>query len=138
MNSIGFSVDILPVSSLSAIFSSRLNAGGAASSVQAEPVVSSPVSSTVDASRAAVAKEFPSSSQVSQAVRQVNDAFSQKGLNLYASFEKDKISGVDIVKIKDKKSNEVIRQLPPKEMVAFAQSLELPEGWRGQWILNMT
>ena len=135
-------MDILPVSFQSAIFASRPNTGGASVAVQAEPVVSSPVSAATDASMAAIAKdiakEIPSSSKVSQAVRQVNDAFSQKGLNLYASFEKDKISGVDIVKIKDKKSNEVIRQLPPKEMVAFAQSLELPEGWRGQWILNMT
>jgi flagellar protein FlaG len=131
-------MDILPVSSQSAIFASRLNAGGASAVVQAEPAVSSPVSSAADASMAATAKEVPSLSQVSQAVRKVNDAFSQKGLNLYASFEKDKISGVDIVKIMDRKSNEVIRQLPPKEMVAFAQSLELPEGWRGQWILNMT
>jgi len=83
-------------------------------------------------------RETPSSNRVAQAVKQVNDAFIQKGLNLYASFEKDKISGVDIVKIMEKKSNEVIRQLPPEEVVIFAQSLELPAGWRGQWIRNMT
>lgn len=36
----------------------------------------------------------------------------------------------------DKKTNEVVRQLPVKEIVAFAQSLEVPQGWRGQLILD--
>jgi uncharacterized FlaG/YvyC family protein len=131
-------MDILLVPPRSAIFTSRQNAGSAPDPARADPVVFSPAPSAAEPSGITAAEETPSLTQVAQAVRQVNDAFMQKGLNLYASFEKDKISGVDIVKIMDKKSNEVIRQLPPKEMVAFAQSLELPEGWRGQWIFNMT
>ena len=131
-------MDILPVFPTPVSFTNRPNAGGTPGFVQTAPVVSGPVSSTADTSKVTTDKEIPSSNQVAQAVRQVNDAFTQKGLNLYASFEKDKISGVDIVKIMEKKSNEVIRQMPPQEAVAFAQSLVLPEGWRGQWIRNMS
>lgn len=131
-------MDILPLSPAPVSFTNRSNTGGASGLVQTTPAISAPVPSTTDISKLAADKQIPSSNQVAQAVRQVNDAFTQKGLNLYASFEKDKISGIDIVKIMEKKSNEVIRQLPPKEAVAFAQSLVLPEGWRGQWIRNMT
>lgn len=124
-------MDILPSSPQPVAFTNRQNAVGAASFVQLP-------ASAADASRATAANAPPTSNQIAQAVRKVNDSFTQKGINLYASFEKDQISGVSVVKILEKKSNEVIRQLPPIEVVAFAQSLELPEGWRGQWIRNMT
>lgn len=117
---------------------SRQSAGGEAGFAQVARSVSDANLPVAETSKTLAAKDAPSSSQVAQAVKQVNDAFSQKGLALYASFEKDKITGIDIVQIKEKKSNEVIRQLPLKGMVAFAQSLELPEGWRGQWIRNMS
>lgn len=83
------------------------------------------------------ADQAPSEKHITQAVKQLNEAFLQKGQSLYASFEKDKITGMDIVKIVDKQSKEVIRQLPPKAAVAFAQSLELPKGWQGQ-LLQVT
>ena len=122
-------MDVVSVSPQSVTFANRQNVGGEAGFVQATPAASNSASSATDA---AVVKEVPSSNQLAQAVRQANDAFAQKGINLYASFEKDKISGVEIVKIMEKKTNEVIRQLPPPEMVRFAQSLVLPAGWRGQ------
>lgn len=131
-------MDVPPVYHQPVSFANRQDAGGKTGSVPAAPIVSSPASFPPDTARTAAAKEPPSANQVAQAIKQVNEAFALKGLNLYAAFEKDKISGVDIVKIMEKKSNEVIRQLPPKEMVAFAQTLVLPEGWRGQWIRNMT
>lgn len=131
-------MDVLSVAAPPVAISNPQNSVGASRVVQTAPVVSNPASSAADAPGTVAPQEIPSSSRVAQAVKQVNDAFIQKGLNLYASFEKDKISGVDIVKIMEKKSNEVIRQLPPEEVVIFAQSLELPAGWRGQWIRNMT
>jgi flagellar protein FlaG len=131
-------MEVLPLSPQPVTIANRQNPGGVRGFVQAAPLAPDPVSTAPRAPGVTAAKDLPSSSQVAQAVRQVNDAFAQKGLNLYASFEKDKISGVTIVKIVEKKSNEVIRQLPPQEMVAFAQSLDLPEGWRGQWIRNMS
>lgn len=131
-------MDVLSVAASPVAISNPQNSGGVSRVVQTAPVVSNSATSIADAPVAVAPQEVPSSSRVAQAVKQVNDAFIQKGLNLYASFEKDKISGVDIVKIMEKKSNEVIRQLPPEEVVIFAQSLELPAGWRGQWIRNMT
>jgi flagellar protein FlaG len=131
-------VAILPISPQPVTITNRQNAGGAAGFVQAAPVASIPVSSAASVSSTAVIKDPPSTNQVVQAVKQVNDAFTQKGLNLYASYEKDKITGIEVVKIKEKNSNEVIRQMPSEATVEFAQSLDLPEGWRGQWIRNMT
>lgn len=81
--------------------------------------------------------EVPTAGQIAKAVQQLNEDFLKKAQNLYASFEKDKITGMDIVKIVDKQSKEVIRQLPPEEAVAFAQSLELPDGWQRQ-LLQVT
>jgi flagellar protein FlaG len=68
---------------------------------------------------------------VTQAVRQTNDAFQQLGQNLRASFEKDKATGISIVKIVDKRTNETIRQMPPKEIVELARFLDHPQGMRG-------
>jgi flagellar protein FlaG len=71
---------------------------------------------------------------LNKAVKQINESFTQKGQSLYASFEKDVSSGIDIVKIVDKKTNELIRQMPPKEIVALAQFLAQSEGTRGKFI----
>lgn len=131
-------MDVLQVSPQPVTVANRQNAGGASDSVQSAPVASTPVPSAASAPIAAVAAPPPSSNQVEQAVRQVNEAFTQKGLNLYASFEKDKITGIDVIQFKDKNTKEVIHQIPSKEILAFAQSLELPQGWRGQWIRNMS
>ena len=131
-------MDVLPVYHQPVSSTIRQDSGRELVSAPTAPAVSRTAIAVADSAGTAAAKEAPTSNQVAQAVKQVNEAFAVKGLNLYASFEKDKISGVDIVKILEKKSNEVIRQLPPQEMVAFAQTLVLPEGWRGQWIRNMT
>lgn len=79
-------------------------------------------------------RDAPSSDSLAQAVKQVNDSFTQNGQNLYAAFEKDKATGIDVVKIVDKKTHETIRQLPLKEMVALAQFLQNPQGLRGKLI----
>lgn len=86
------------------------------------------------AAPATQSRDVPSRDSLAQAVKQVNDSFKQRGQNLYASFEKDKITGIDIVKIVDQKTNETISQMPPKEMVALAQFLEHPQGMRGKLI----
>lgn len=61
--------------------------------------------------------------QLAQAVNQVNESFSKNGQNLYAALEQDKKSGVDVVKVFDKTSKEVISQFPVKEIVAMAQAM---------------
>ena len=128
-------MDVIQVASLPISTSNRTGMGAAVSDVQASSAVSSPASPKVDTSSPAVEpSEAPSSDRLAQAVKQVNDSFIQRGQNLYASFEKDKITGINVVKIVDKKTNETISQMPPKELVEFAQIIELPQGWRGQLI----
>ena len=70
--------------------------------------------------------------RLNQAIAQANESFRQQGQNLYASFERDKLTGIGMVKIVDKKTNETVQQLPAKEMIAFARYLEDPQGRRGQ------
>jgi len=125
-------VDVSQIASRHASISSRPSTGGSPGSDQPSPALASPVTTKKASSATADTLPSPAPDRVAQAIKQMNDAFTQKGQDLYATFEKDKIAGIDIVKIMDKKTNEVIRQLPPKEIVAFAQALELPQGWRGQ------
>ena len=74
----------------------------------------------------------PSPAQVAHAVKQVNDSFVQKGQNLYASIEKDKETGINVVKLLDKNTKEVVRQYPSKEMVAIAAAITQYQESKGQ------
>jgi len=84
-----------------------------------------------------VTTKTPSTEQVAQAVKQVNDAFAQKGQNLYSSVEKDKISGIDVVQIMDSTTHEVVAQYPSKAIVAMADAVAQPKGGSGQ-LLNVS
>ena len=74
----------------------------------------------------------PSPAQVSKAVKQVNESFAQKGQNLYASLEKDKETGIHIVKLLDKDTKEVVSQYPSKEIVAIAAAITQYQESKGQ------
>lgn len=130
-------MDVSQVASRHAPIPNRPSTGDSPGFVQPSSALASPVSTQKASSITADPLSSPTPDRVAQAIKQMNDAFAQKGQYLYAAFEKDKIAGIDIVKIMDKKTNEVIRQLPPKEIVAFAQALELPQGWRGQLLQAM-
>lgn len=106
-----------------------------------------PPTATVEASSAAVAaaapvaqnvtaQANPSPEHVAQAVKQVNDAFNQRGQDLYASIERDKDTGIHVVKVLDKKTNEIISQFPSKEIIAIAESIDSAQEDRGQ-LLNV-
>ena len=107
---------------------------GGVDSVQTPPATPRLDSSIAGASKTTDIREAPSADRLAQAVKQVNDSFNQKGHNLYASFEKDKLTGINVVKIVDKKTNETISQMPPKEIVKLAQLIEYSQGIRGQLI----
>lgn len=96
------------------------------------PMVS--VSETISAvaTEDAAASKIPSAAQVNQAVKQVNDAFAQKGQNLYASLEKDKETGIHVVKLLDKNTKEVVSQYPSKEIVAIAAAITQYQESKGQ------
>ena len=76
----------------------------------------------------------PSPAQVKYAVNQVNDAFIERGQNLYASLEKDKETGIHVVKLLDKNTKEIVRQYPSKEIVAVAAALTQYQESRGNLI----
>jgi len=90
-----------------------------------DPIVSSgaPVTPAVQASQTASDKE------VSKAVDTLNaSSFGDAGL----SFSQDKESGLTVVTITDKKTDEVIRQMPTKEALALTHSID--ETLRGKLI----
>lgn len=99
---------------------------------EVSPFLASPQTNTSDT---ADVREAPSE-RLAQAVRQVNGSFSQKGQDLYATFEKDKATGINIIKFMDKRTNEIISQVPPKEIVKLAQFIEYSQEMRGQLIHN--
>lgn len=80
----------------------------------------------------AVTTKNPTQAQISQAVKQINDSFAQKGQNLYASMEKDKETGINVVKLLDKNTKEIVRQYPAKEIIAIAASIVQYQKSKGQ------
>jgi len=109
--------------------------GGARGLAQAAPATPN-----LSAQKTAVAEataQAPSPARIAQATNRVNDAFVKNGQNLYAVIEKDKATGIDVVKIKDKNTKEVISQFPPKEIVAMAEALSQSLAKKGQ-MLNVS
>lgn len=90
-------------------------------------------SSTVPAG-GGTAAQAPSSEHVAQAVKQVNDAFIQKGQNLFAAIEKDKITGINVVKVMDKNTQEVVTQFPSKGVIAMAEAINQSMEAKGQML----
>ncbi|MDX8399389.1 MAG: flagellar protein FlaG [Gallionellaceae bacterium] len=65
----------------------------------------------------------PAPEQVDRAIDQVNEAFQQKGQNLRALIDRDEGTGVSVVKVMDKETDEVVSQFPSKEILAIAESI---------------
>jgi flagellar protein FlaG len=97
-----------------------------------------PTSSSQTAARASVAtapnggtvavppepqqKSTPDLKQLQQAIQQVQAAVQAHASSIQFSLDKD--TGETIVKVVDTQTNEVIRQIPSKEMIAIAQSID--------------
>jgi flagellar protein FlaG len=108
---------------------------GAAHSVSAAvKQVSQNTDSKNTDTKPAVSSPTPSPEKLAQTINHVNETFSQRGQNLYASFEKDQATGISVVKIVDKSTKEIISQIPSKEMVGFAQFLDQSQGKGGQLV----
>jgi uncharacterized FlaG/YvyC family protein len=67
----------------------------------------------------------------------VNDAFSQRNQNVYASIGRDPATGIEVVKIVDQDTKETISQFPSKAVLAIAQSIQNSPGSGGK-LLNAT
>lgn len=81
------------------------------------------------ASTAAASPNTPNTQQVSQnsidqAVKQVNDSLNQWQQNLYATFTRDKTTGIEVIEFTDKTTHQVISQIPSKAMIALAQTID--------------
>jgi len=81
-----------------------------------------------------VATQAMSPERVAKAVKQLNEAFIQKGQNVYALYEKDEATGISVVKVLDKNTQEVISQFPPKEIIAIAEAIDLDQEAKGRLI----
>jgi len=95
---------------------------------QATPVPASPVPPTT------ATPQNPSSTQIANAVKQMNDSFTQKGQNIYATIGIDKATGVEVVKIVDRDTNQTVVQYPSKAALAAAAAIQHPQGSGGQLI----
>lgn len=95
-----------------------------ASSEMAPGVAQPPLSSANVVTRQTTDEGAPSPERVAQALKQVNETFSKKGQDIYAMIEKDKGTGISVVKVMDKKTDEVISQFPSKEIIAIAEAIK--------------
>ena len=103
--------------------------------VPTPPVVdSSALNNTVSA---APVEQSVSSAHVAQAVNQVNSAFNQRGQDLSASLVRDKASGITVVQVTEKSTNQVISQFPSKAIVALAEALVQSHSAKGNMV-NVT
>ncbi len=67
-----------------------------------------------------------SSAKVEEAVTQIAKFVSQTQSEI--SFSVDKESGIDVVKVIDSRTKDVIRQIPSEEVIAIAQALDKLQG----------
>ena len=112
----------MPVSSVSSlpVTSDMSSNRGSAPTLLA---ISGFVARKTAAAGADVATPAPSPERVAQAVEQVNDAFAQKGQDLYAAIERDKATGITVVKVIDKNTKEEVSQFPSKVIIAIAEAI---------------
>lgn len=75
---------------------------------------------------AQAAQQQPNSGQLRNAVEQVNKTI--QTLSKDVQFTVDKETGREIVKVVDRETKEVIRQIPSEEMVAIAKRLDELQG----------
>lgn len=78
--------------------------------------------------------QAPSQARVAKAVEHVNEAFTQKGQDLFTSIEKDQATGISVVKMTDKNTKELISQFPEKVVIAMAAAIGESLDAKGQLI----
>ncbi len=68
----------------------------------------------------------PSSEQLNQAVKQIQDVITKSANSLQFSIDED--LGLSIVKVVDTESKKVIRQIPSEEVLKIAKALDTLQG----------
>lgn len=97
---------------------------GAARQAEATPETSG--SQQTQNAAQAPAKVPPSSEQLTQAVKQIQDVIKQTANSLQFSIDED--IGVTVVKVIDTESKKVIRQIPSEEVLDIAKALDKLQG----------
>lgn len=80
----------------------------------------------VQETQTATAAQPVSKSQVEEAIKQIKEFVSMSGKEI--NFSIDETSGVRVVKVMDRATNEVIRQIPSEEVIAIARALDKLQG----------
>jgi flagellar protein FlaG len=79
-----------------------------------------------DAAQADKAAQQPSSEELNQAVKQIQDVITKTANRLEFSIDED--LGVSIVKVVDTESKKLIRQIPSEEVLKIAKALDTLQG----------
>ena len=95
---------------------------------EAAPAASSPAMRTQDLQETPIATQNVQSNreQLKEAVKATNDFVSL--VNNAVEFSLDDDTGITVVKVIDKNTKEVIRQIPSEEMLAIAKALDTVQG----------
>ncbi len=104
--------------------------------VQTSPAASGSDAPKPAATGVSVSAQIPSPEQIAQAVKQINITFSQTRQNIYALIERDKATGIDVIKFRDADTKEVISQYPPKAIIAIAEAIGQSQEAKGR-LLNV-
>lgn len=78
------------------------------------------------------ATSAPSIEQVQQAIKTVQEMVQSQASNLHFSLDKE--TGKAVVTVVDSNTNEVIRQIPSKEMIAIAHAIDQMQS-KGQGLM---
>jgi flagellar protein FlaG len=99
------------------------SSSGTPAAAQAAAAQPAPVQTAIAVTQAAPA---PNLAQVSQAVKSLNRAMQEQAQNLEFSIDED--TNRTIVKLIDKSSGEVLRQIPSQEALEIAKALDQISG----------
>jgi len=103
-------------------------AAAATAAPEAAPAANSPAMRTQDLQETPIATQNVQSSreQLKEAVKATNDFVSL--VNNAVEFSLDDDTGITVVKVIDKNTKEVVRQIPSEEMLAIAKALDTVQG----------
>lgn len=100
--------------------------------MQAGSAEKSPAAETTLAVMAVAETQPPSSERIAQAVKQVNEAFTQNWQNLQAWVERDDVTNINVIKLQDKDTKAVISQYPTETVIAMAEAISQSLDGKGQ------
>lgn len=105
---------------------SQGDVGAAPRSVAADVAQISAATIEMPSKAVAAVKEAVNPSSLKQATDKLNQTIKMMAVNL--QFQVDEETGIDVVKVVDTESKEVIRQFPSEEILAIAKAIDRLQG----------